>query len=170
MDGLSILRSSTVAKHQMLGGGIGNLVVAICLLVPAEAAQAKQPDLTFDVPTVVSAQTVDAALAGRHANQGNLVRIQIPVSAYIEPRFQGTVSEYVVQIESPLRTIQVRDYWPRRESVTNIAGNVRVEQSNQSESNLGAKASGGFAVVANGTLEAGYRSNSITKESYERLP
>ncbi|MFK7736988.1 MAG: hypothetical protein AB8B50_13215 [Pirellulaceae bacterium] len=181
MDGLSALRSSRGGRtllhawacrnsptSQMRVAGVSLL---LCLVAPSGVALlAKQPDITFDVPTLACAQMVDPASIGSHAQDGSLVRIQIPVSAYIEPRFQGTVSEYVVQIESPLRTLQVRDYWPRRESVTNVAGNVRVEQSNQSESKFGAKASGGFAVVANGTLEASHRSNSTTKETYERLP
>jgi hypothetical protein len=181
MDGLGVLWSSRSGRTLFRGFGIRNnrtsswwafeVALAVLLMAPSSSSvQAKQPDLTFDVPTLVSARRVDPAWIGSHGHEGSLVRIQIPVSAYIEPRFQGTVSEYVVQIESPLRTIQVRDYWPRREAVTDIAGNIRVEHSSQRESKLGGKATGGFAVIANGTLEASHRSSSNTKESFERLP
>ncbi|MEM8732588.1 MAG: hypothetical protein AAGG44_00095 [Planctomycetota bacterium] len=131
---------------------------------------ADESQLGFDVPTIVVAEQVEVAALGNPHQQGRYVRLQIPVSSFVSPSFRGEVAEYVVRIESASHAFQVADFWPRQEQVTQVAGNVRVEQAEKRNVEAGGNVKSGLQPFVSGGIEGSYQTEKTLKESFEKKP
>ncbi|RMF39030.1 MAG: hypothetical protein D6753_14745 [Planctomycetota bacterium] len=112
-------------------------LVLICRLAVHAGSSVAEDAVTFDLPAIVPAQEVVLSEVSLPMHRGKLVRLSLPVSTALAAGFTGRVTEYVVEIEAPNRTMQVVDFWPRNELVTTVAGNVTVEKSVQNEQSVG---------------------------------
>lgn len=124
----------------------------------------------FDLPAVVVAETVNPEIVDAPLSGGNLVRLRIPVSAYVSSQFHGVVSEYAVEIESPHQSLRVVDFWPRNEHYSEIDGTVKVELANQKDGDLNFNVSGGFEPFVRGNAGGKYHRKSSVQQSYQRIP
>ncbi|MFN3191639.1 MAG: hypothetical protein ACE361_14105 [Aureliella sp.] len=155
----------------MVGVGfrLGCLVVSGLLVGQPLSVSASDSAVGFDVPTVVVAQSVHAsALEGMH--QGRYLRVQIPVSSYVSPSFEGQIDEYVVRVDCASQVMQVADFWPRVEQTTRVVGNVNVEETEKKRSDFGGNLSAGFQPFVAAGVDGKYHSENSLKQSYEKSP
>lgn len=139
-----------------------------CLLQPTVNAQS--PSITFDAPAIAIAQSLDPAVSNYALAGGKLIRLRFPVSTYGSPGFRGVVDEYAVEIESPHQSLRMVDLWPSQEAYSEIEGTIRVENSEQSELDLGFKAGAAFAPIGQASASGSYQQRGSTKEQFQRKP
>ena len=126
--------------------------------------------VAFDAPAVTVAQEVDSALVDAPTTGGQLMRLRIPVSTYVNPEFRGVVTEYAVELESTYQTLRVIDFWPKSEVYTSVEGNVAVETTRQQDSKLGFNVSAAYEPIGRATGQGDFAHKDSTKESFQRKP
>lgn len=124
----------------------------------------------FDVPAIVVAQHVDASFVDAPTTGGKLIRLKIPVSTFLSTEFDGQVTEYVVEIESPHRSLRILDFWPRNEVYSEVEGTVSVESSRNRDYELNLSVSAGAEPIGRGSVGGNLRDKTSVQERYQRKP
>lgn len=140
-------------------------VISACF---ASAAVA-QP-VVFDVPALVVAERVNPAVVSDPTSGGQLMRLRISLSTVIAPDFQGSISEYLVEISSPGQTLRVVDFWPKNELYSEVEGPVSVESARQKDERLQFGLSAGYPTVGSAHASGDYWKQTSVHESYQRRP
>lgn len=152
-----------------------NVAYAIALIATLSGSQlvceaGQGSKVGFDVPAVVVAQPVDHRLVNSPTGGGRFVRVRIPVSVFKLPGFNGAVTEYDVQLESPHQSMRIVDFWPRNAVYSNVVGNINVESATQAKYNVNAQVSAGFEPFVRGNGGGGYEKSTSSKESFQKAP
>lgn len=130
-------------------------------------------DLTvvgFDAPAIAVAEPVNPAVVNTPLTGGKLVRVKIPVSTFLSPEFQGAVSEYVVEIESPQQSMRVVDFWPKNELYSDIQGTVSVDNNYHKDSHFAFNVSGGYEPFVRGNANGEFNEKIDSHQQYQRKP
>jgi hypothetical protein len=101
---------------------------------------------------------------------GELMRLRIPVSTRQLPDFRGTVSEYVVQIESPYQSMRVLDFWPKSEVYSEIEGRVNVESSRQTDNRFSFNVSAAYEPIGRSAAQGDFSNKTNVQERYQLKP
>ena len=124
----------------------------------------------FDAPAISVAEPVNPAVVNTPLTGGKLVRVKIPVSTFLSPEFQGTVSEYVVEIESPQQTMRVVDFWPKTELYSDVQGTVSVDNKYHKDSHFAFNVSGGYEPFVRGNANGEFNEKIDSHQQYQRKP
>ncbi len=124
----------------------------------------------FDAPAIVVAEPVNPAVVNTPLTGGKLVRVKLPVSTFLSPEFQGTVSEYVVEIECPQQTMRVVDLWPKTELYSDVQGTVSVDQTYHKDSHFAFNVSGGYEPFVRGNANGEFNEKIDSRQQYQRKP
>lgn len=124
----------------------------------------------FDVPALVVAEEVDAAMVGQPAAGGRFVRLRFNVSTFVASDFRGAIKEYTVQLESPQQTMRVLDFWPRTQTYSDVAGSISVQDTSQTHRDLKLDVNGSFQPFATASLAGNMGSKGSHNQTYERKP
>lgn len=149
-------------------GGIFSIFLSplVCNSGVAESPQA----VRFDVPAIVVAEPLEAAISNAPTTGGSLFRIRMPVSTLIHPNFSGQIDEFVVEIECPSRALRVLDFWPKTELYSSIDGSIAIENREQDHQNLAFQISGGHEPFGRGSASGDYHKEQQTEMRYQRRP
>lgn len=151
-----------------------NRAVALVGLIFASGWQAgtaaADEIVRFDVPAIAIAEPMDPSLAQQPTMGGNLLRLRIPVSTFISPNFQGTISEFIVEIISPQQSLRVIDYWPKTELYSDIQGTISVEDQRQKDQHFAFNVSGAYEPFGRGSAQGDFKSHANVEERYQRRP
>ena len=129
----------------------------------------------FDVSRFVACRNVTADEFARANGDEKLIQARLQVSALV---FQGQaehISECLYRFENPTDTLQpsgaaqVVDYLPRTTMDSNVAGNIRVQRSNEGDKQLSLNV-GGNVELAHGSLGASRSKSTRSALEYELLP
>jgi hypothetical protein len=106
-----------------------------------------------------------------------LIEAQFRVSALLWQGQEEQIEELLILIASPQRRLRVVDFWPKTESVSDIAGPIERSQTQDSTRSLEAGLRGSITAAQAGisgqlspSLGAGYSSHEAVKETYKKLP
>lgn len=124
----------------------------------------------FDAPAIIIAEPINPTVVNAPTTGGKLMRLRIPVSAFLSSEFQGTVNEYLVEFECPQQSMRVLDFWPKYELYSEVEGAIEVDKTHQADSSLRFDVSGGFEPFARGNASGHYNSKSNSSERYRRKP
>jgi hypothetical protein len=124
----------------------------------------------LDVPAILVAQSVNPAVVESPTTGGKLVRIKIPVSTFLSTEFQGTVSEYLIEIHNPRQSMRVVDFWPKTEVYSEVAGTVAVQSSYHKDNHFAFKISGGYEPFVRGNADGQFNERADVQQSYQRKP
>ncbi len=148
-----------------------SLALATAWLCLATSVLAGPPAaVSFDAPAIVVAEPIDSSLASGPTTGGNLLRLKMPVSALIDPNFRGQVEEFIVEIDTPSRSLRVLDFWPKMELYSQVDGTISVQNQSQKNQNYSFNVSGGYEPFARGAASGDYRGQQQVDERYVRRP
>jgi hypothetical protein len=106
-----------------------------------------------------------------------LIEAQFRISVLLWQGSEEQIEELLVVFSSPQRRLRVVDFWPKTESVTDIAGPIERSETNDStrslEAGIKGALSGGQAGLSGQitpSLSAGQTRHTAIKESYRKLP
>jgi hypothetical protein len=99
-----------------------------------------------------------------------LIQAQIQVSSLIRRGSEGDLLQFFYQLESPRETLRFVDYSPKTTLASDLAGNVTVENKNETSKGVGVTLSGPieWPIKVAGTGEAGTK--SLGSVRYELVP
>ncbi|MCA9194428.1 MAG: hypothetical protein KDB03_21810 [Planctomycetales bacterium] len=126
-------------------------------------------EVRFDTPAIVIAQPINPAVVEQPTMGGRLLRLQIPISTFIEASFQGQISELTIELISPNQTLRVIDFWPRMETYSDIEGSVNVQTTQQQDRNLKVNLTAAYPPVT-GSLAGDFQNKTQYQESFQRRP
>jgi len=145
-------------------------LLAFFLAIDASGVVAQIPSVAFDVPAIVVAEAVNPAVVVAPTMGGELMRLQIPVSSVISPEFSGTISEYLIELDSPGQSLRVVDFWPKNETYSQYEGTVSVEAARQKDEHYSFKLAAAYPGIGQAGASGDYRNKLSVQESYQRRP
>lgn len=145
-------------------------IVSSCLLALAGtdvSAQTIVPRVQFDAPYAIAVRELPAepqALPGE-----KIVEARIDVSSLISGG-ERDVTQFVYQLQSLQRTMQVQDYLPRSARDTPIHGNIAVNEGREDANSAALDLTGKYQELTNATLHLGQSTKENGNRKFERLP
>ncbi len=124
----------------------------------------------FDAPAISVAEQVNPAVVNTPLTGGKLIRVKIALSTFLSPEFQGTVSEYAVEIECPQQTMRVVDFWPKTELYSEVQGTVSVDNTYHKDSHFAFNVSGGYEPFVRGNANGEFNEKVDSHQQYQRKP
>lgn len=129
----------------------------------------------FDVNRIVACRNVTAVEFARANSDEKLIQARLQVSALVYRGQAEDISECLYRFENPTDTlqpagtVQVVDYLPRTTMDSSVAGNIRVQRSNEGNKQLSLNV-GGSVELAHGSLGASRSKTTRSALEYELLP
>jgi hypothetical protein len=145
--------------------------LALCwVLLAAPALAAEPPRVQFDMPFAVACRDVtppdySAAHPGR-----KLVEARLPISALLVSGQEKDLTQFLIRVESPLRTLVVVDYLPKTLSQERLAGPITRQQSTEKTVALGINLSGKYELLSLPGPSAGIGQKKTSSVKYDLLP
>lgn len=153
------------------------IALALVALLPVSLQAASPPVVRFSTGRAVACRDVTSPeFAAAHPAE-KLIEAQFRVSVLLWDGSEEDIDELLVLIASPERRLQVVDFWPKTESVTDITGPIERSETNDSnraaEAGVKANLNGGLAGVTGQitpSLSASRNKHTTVKEMYRKLP
>jgi hypothetical protein len=146
------------------------LLAFVLTLSPlAASAQVTGPRVQFDAPYLIAVRELPVS-PGIVAAGEKLVECQLDVSALVTAGNEREVSQFVFQVQSLQRTMQVHDYLPRSTRDTSITGQVTVSQGSEDSSSAGLNLTGKYQDWSTLSASVGEAHKETGSRKFERLP
>jgi hypothetical protein len=147
------------------------------LVLLAGSLTAAPPMVRFSSGHTVACRDVTSPeFAAVHPTE-KLIEAQFRVSVLLWQGSEEDIEELLVMVASPERRLHVVDFWPKTESVTDIAGPIERSETNDSktaaEAGVKANLSGGLGGVTGQitpSLGVSQSGQTTVKEMYRKLP
>lgn len=147
-----------------------SLAVFIATSSVAATALADAPRVHFDVPYIIAARDITPADFDKTYPHDKLVELKLEVSSLLQEGSEADLRQYLYRIVSSQQTMTVIDYLPKTLHETALAGNLKVEKSDERTASIGVNVSGKYEA----TPEAGFNSGVGEKKTscvrFEMLP
>ena len=131
--------------------------------------------MQFDVSRIVACRDVTTDEFAQANSDEKLIQASLQVSALVFRGRAEDISECLYRFENPTDTlqpasvVQVVDYLPRTTMDSPVAGNIRVQRSNEGNKQLSLN-TGGNVELAHGSLGASRSKSTRSALEYELLP
>jgi hypothetical protein len=99
-----------------------------------------------------------------------IVDARVDISALITAGSERDVTQFVYQLQSLQRTMQVQDYLPRSARDTTVAGNIAVNEGREDANSAALDLTGRYQDFTNATLHLGNSTRENGNRKFERLP
>lgn len=145
-------------------------LVGISLLALATEVRAENvlPRVQFDAPYAVAVRELPPAPGALPGEK--IIEARIDVSSLISGGSEREVSQFVFQLQSLQRTMQVQDYQPRSARDTTVMGNIAVNEGREDSNSSAFDLTGKYQELTNATLHLGQSSKENGSRRFERLP
>lgn len=126
--------------------------------------------VSFDAPAVAACRDVTPEAFQETNPDERLVETQIDISSLVQSGDETDLREYFYRLESPRQTLRIVDYAPKTTLASELAGNVIVENKQETNRGLGMTAAAplDWPLKLNGSGELG--SKTCSTERYELAP
>ena len=131
---------------------------------------AEVPRVHFDMPFVVACRDVSSPefLA---ANAGDkLIEARFDISSLLVAGEERDLTEYLIRIESPQRSLAVVDYLPKTLHESRHAKPISVQETDESSAQIGINIAGQYEFLTGTGLNAGLGKKHISCVKQELLP
>jgi hypothetical protein len=153
-----------------------SLAAALSIAMPPHEANAAPPVVKFSAShTALCRDVTPEFVAATPAEK--LIEAQFRVSTLLWQGQEEEIEELLIIVSSPQRRLRVVDFWPKTESVSDIAGPIERSETLDSTRSLEAGLRGSISAAQAGisgqitpSLGAGYSSHDTIKETYKKLP
>jgi hypothetical protein len=135
---------------------------------PIQAQQPAGPRVQFDAPYQIAVREVASPQAA--ASGEKIVEARFDVSSIITAGNERDVTQFVFQLQSMQRTMQVHDYQPRSARDTSVTGSVAVSEGRENSNSTGFDLTGRYQEWTNATLHLGESSKENGSRKFDRLP
>lgn len=149
----------------LLAGGVNPYVFA----QQGFAQQTAAPRVQFDAPYQLTIRELPAASQLAGAGE-KLVEARFEISSIIVAGSERDITQFVFQLQSLQRTMQVYDYQPRSARDTSITGNVAITEGRENSNSSGFDLTGRYQEWTNATLHLGESQKENGSRRFDRLP
>lgn len=136
---------------------------------PVQAQQPIGPRVQFDAPYQIAVREIAASSQAAAAGE-KIVEARFDVSSIVTAGNERDVTQFVFQLQSLQRTMQVHDYQPRSARDTSITGSVAVNEGRENSNSAGFDLTGKYQEWTNATLHLGESSKENGSRKFDRLP
>jgi len=134
-----------------------------------ESVWADQPNIRFDVASVIQCADLVDPLDKPLPMDGQLVLIPLSITTDLDAKARKQLREIKVEIQMLQANNEIFDYLPQTATFSDIQGPVNVEVSNEKSASLNLNVSGSQDLVrANGNLGGGTKNRATRR--YSELP
>jgi len=146
-------------------------LVSLMVMLAAEPAIAGEPPrVQFDMPFAVACRDVTPS-AYAAANPGRkLVEARLAISSLLVAGQEKDLTQFLIRVESPLRTLVVVDYLPKTLHETRTAGPVTMQKTTEKTAALGINLSGKYELMNLPGPSAGIGQKKTSSVKYDLLP
>lgn len=142
--------------------------LSLLALATEVSAQNVAPRVQFDAPYAVAVRELPPAPNALPGEK--IIEARIDVSSLISGGSEREVSQFVFQLQSLQRTMQVHDYLPRSARDTTVMGNIAVSEGREDSNSSALDLTGKYQELTNATLHLGQSSKENGNRRFERLP
>ncbi len=114
----------------------------------------------FDIPQLAPATTVPVGQIAPRLPESLHVRLQLDISTLVASGFSGRVEEATIKILAHRPLVQVADFWPRTEMVSQYSSMISVSEEQDRLKQASINAIGGYPGV--GSAKAKHTSTTIS--------
>lgn len=151
---------------QLLVGGVG-LLASVGVAPELLAQQATR--VQFDAPYTIAVRELQITPPVTEPRE-KLVEARVDISSMITSGSERDVTQFVFQVQSLQRTMQVFDYLPRSARDTNIAGKIAISEGNEDSTSIGLDITGQYQNLTGATAHLGQKNSENDSRKFERLP
>lgn len=149
---------------QVLVGSLGLMVCSGGALLAQQVTRVQ-----FDAPYTIAARELPSS-PGMLESGEKLVETRVDISSMITSGSERDVTQFVFQLQSMQRTMQVFDYLPRSARDTAIVGKVAISEGNEDSTSLGLDLTGQYQNLTSATAQFGQKTSENEGRKFERLP
>lgn len=148
---------------------VGSWFACALLAASANAQQPQLPRVQFDAPYAV---VVREATTFQPITQPGekLVEATFDVSSIVTAGNERDVTQFIFQVQSLQRTMQVHDYQPRSARDSAIVGKVTVNEGREDARSAGLDLTGKYQDWTTATLHLGESTKENGSRKFDRLP
>ncbi len=157
----------TWARPFGIFSSIGLLLVGVNVSA-LTAQQPSGPRVQFDAPYQIVMR--ELAASSQAAAGEKIVEARFDVSSIVTAGNERDVTQFVFQLQSLQRTMQVHDYQPRSVRDTSVTGSVAVSEGRENSNSSGFDLTGRYQEWTNATLHLGESSKENGSRKFDRLP
>ncbi len=147
------------------------VAAAVCVIgsLPIARAQVVGPRVQFDAPYAVAVRELPLSSSATEAAD-KIVECRLDVSSLVTAGNERDVTQFVFQLQSLQRTMQVHDYLPRSARDTSITGQVAVNEGREDANSAALDLTARYQDFTNAALHLGQSSKENGSRKFERLP
>lgn len=144
---------------------------AFLIMFSAQAAiAAEAPRVQFDMPFAVACRDVTPP-AYAAANPGRkLVEARLAISSLLVAGEERDLMQFMIRVDSPLRSVVIADYLPKTLHQQKTAGPVTMQKSTERTAALGINLSGKYELMNLPGPSAGVGQKKTSSVKYDLLP
>lgn len=144
-------------------------VGAVALFFCLQQVATSQQRIQFDVSRTVACFPIESDGQPLAQVDERLVQARVSVSVLANQGAAEDISECLYRFDNEASNVQIVDYRPRTTMDTSIAGNIRIQGSEESNSQLSLNLDGGLEMVRGSA--GGSRGKAVRSSwEYERIP
>ena len=143
---------------------------ALLTAVPQALAIAASPRVHFDMPYSVACRDVTTPEFAAANPAYKLVEARFDISTLLLSGEERDLSQLLIRIDSPQRTLAVIDYWPKTLHESRHATSIGVSQSDEKSASLGVNLAGQHEVLSQVAANAGLGTKNSSSVKYDLLP
>ncbi|WP_254508845.1 hypothetical protein [Anatilimnocola floriformis] len=151
-----------------------SLLFSVAFVFATSAASALQaqtpngPRVQFDAPYQIAMREIIAPVQTQPGEK--IVEARFDISSIVVAGNERDVTQFVFQLQSLQRTMQVYDYQPRSARDTSITGNVAVSEGRESSNTSGFDLTGRYQEWTSANLNFGESNKENGNRKFDRLP
>lgn len=143
---------------------------ALVGFVAQSALAGEPPRVQFDMPFAIACRDVSPCEYAA-ANPGRkLVEVRLPISSLLVAGKESDLTQFMIRVDSPLRSLVIADYLPKTLHEQKTAGPVTLQKSTERTAALGINLSGKYELMNLPGPSAGIGQKKTSSVKYDLLP
>jgi hypothetical protein len=146
------------------------VLILVIACTGAEAAGGEVPRVHFDMPFVVACRDVSSPEFLAANPDDKLIEARFEISSLLIAGQERDLTEYLIRIESPQRTLAVVDYLPKTLHESKHAKPISVQETDESNASIGINIAGQYEFLTGTGVNAGLGKKHVSCVKQELLP
>ena len=143
---------------------------ALLMAVPQALGIAASPRVYFDMPYSVACRDVTTPEFAAANPAHKLVEARFDISTLLLEGEERDLSQLLVRIDSPQRTLAVIDYWPKTLHESQHATAIGVAEADEKSASIGINLAGQHDMLSQVAANAGLGTKNSSSMKYDLLP
>ena len=136
----------------------------------AETAEAAAPRVHFDMPLVVACRDVTSPHFAAANPSHRLVEARLAISTLLLDGKEQDLTQLLIRIDSPQRTVTVVDYLPKTLHESRLAGPIGITKTDEKSASIGINLAGKYEPLTTIGGNAGLGRKDTDCVKYDLLP